>query len=48
MYMYKAFAKQKLLILFLFLHQNLCFEYSAEGLKYGTFSEYQKSMFSWG
>ena len=41
------FFNQKLLIFFLFLHENICCGYSLEAPRQGTSNEYPQHMFSW-
>ena len=41
------FFNKKVLIVFLFLHENICCGYSLEVPQRGTSNEYPQQMFSW-
>ena len=41
------FGNQKVMIFFLFLHENICYVYSLEVPHWGTSNEYPQHMFSW-
>ena len=41
------FFNPKVLILFLLLHENICYGYSLEAPRRGASNEYPQHMFSW-